>query len=114
MRSCDANLLTRGKEKARYINKTLEEVKSIVMDDPELGLSVKYTRNRDDARFEMFAEYKGPDKATLSFLTDLREGKLDFWSWVWGDKPMPSGNEDPLSIVVKNYIWAAAAKDDDG
>lgn len=57
-------------------------MRKIAGDDPELGLSVKYRRTQDDDRFEMFATYEGPDGQTLSFLTDLESGEVDFWSWV--------------------------------
>ncbi|EME39750.1 hypothetical protein DOTSEDRAFT_82570 [Dothistroma septosporum NZE10] len=109
--------LTRGmsrEEKALYLNKILDDVRTIAASDPELGLSLKNTRTRDDERFEMFAKYKGPDKKTLSFLTDLEAGNVGFWNWVWGEVPLLSGNNDPLALMVKSYMCAAAARNDDG
>ena len=107
--------LRSSQERARYLNRILEEVRAIAVDEPELGLAVNYTRTRDDERFEKFDRYEGPDRNTLSFLTDLGVGGEDipFWNWAAHEYFTP-GDHNPLALLIKNYTRTVDARDDDG
>lgn len=69
---------------------------------------VAHRSKRDDARFEKFYDFEGPDDATMKMLTDnfakWMANPASFWGWNI-DTALPVG--DPRAYIVESFMQSS-------